>query len=317
MAGSGGHAAGGRGAGAGLACSQRNLKVKIASADIPRRSRCLWLYVLFAIILASGHAAAAKSAITSFPAPGFPTGIVTGADGALWFLDSYAPAIDRMSTAGTVKQYPLRAAAFEPSLIIRGRNNALWFVTQSGHVGTVTYGGKISEHRIPTQDPRSFAIAQSTNGSIWITTPGSASNDTRVFRYSEKDGFRPFRVPWREGFPFGITAGPDGAMWMTDNAKGIVARITDAGVFTVHHLPFGRAPAGIVTGPDGALWFTEEAGAIGRMTTSGQFKEYRVPTRGAFPDRITVGQTTRCGLRNGPSERSAGSQQAARSSNMR
>jgi streptogramin lyase len=45
-----------------------------------------------------------------------------------------------------------------------------------------------------------------------------------------------------------------------------------------------------VTGPDGNLWFTESAGnKIGRLTTSGSFTEFPLPTAGAVPWGITVG----------------------------
>lgn len=64
--------------------------------------------------------------------------------------------------------------------------------------------------------------------------------------------------------------------------------------YTVPTLNSG--PNAIVTGPDGALWFTEGVGnKIGRMTTSGAFTEYTIPTgvEGFFgtsdPTDIAVG----------------------------
>ena len=50
---------------------------------------------------------------------------------------------------------------------------------------------------------------------------------------------------------------------------------------------------GIIKGPDGALWFTENSSGknwIGRITTTGKVKEYKVPSKNATPESgITVG----------------------------
>src|SRR5438128_2358664 len=54
-------------------------------------------------------------------------------------------------------------------------------------------------------------------------------------------------------------------------------------------------PAGITAGPDGNLWFTESnANQIGRITTSGGFTEFPLPTTcgssfGCEPIGITAG----------------------------
>ena len=57
--------------------------------------------------------------------------------------------------------------------------------------------------------------------------------------------------------PFGITAGPDGALWFTETFNGKIGRITTAGLITEFPVPakFGQLNM-ITAGPDGALWFT-------------------------------------------------------------
>ena len=45
-----------------------------------------------------------------------------------------------------------------------------------------------------------------------------------------------------------------------------------------------------MAGPDGNLWFTEfDGNKIGKITTSGTFTEYVVPTGNAFPEGIAAG----------------------------
>jgi virginiamycin B lyase len=49
-------------------------------------------------------------------------------------------------------------------------------------------------------------------------------------------------------------------------------------------------PEEITLGPDGALWFTEQAGnKIGRITTSGTFTEFAIPTASAGAEGIVAG----------------------------
>src|SRR6266478_1473060 len=89
-----------------------------------------------------------------------------------------------------------------------------------------------------------------------------------------------FPVPTTASEPLGITAGPDGALWFTENIGNKIGRITTAGAFTEFTVPTTSShPIGITTGPDGALWFTElQSTKIGRITTAGAFTEFTVPT---------------------------------------
>ena len=85
-----------------------------------------------------------------------------------------------------------------------------------------------------------------------ITTAGVVTNE--------------FAVPTANGQPFGIAAGPDGALWFTEQRGNKIGRITTAGSFSEFATPnINSSPNGIAAGPDGALWFTEQGGnKIGR-----------------------------------------------------
>jgi len=93
--------------------------------------------------------------------------------------------------------------------------------------------------------------------------------------------------------PAGITTGPDGAIWFTEENGNRISRITTAGTVTNQFpLAAGSLPAEIVTGPDGRLWFTQSGrNKIGAITTGGAISEY--PPGGtnldAPADGITVG----------------------------
>jgi virginiamycin B lyase len=75
------------------------------------------------------------------------------------------------------------------------------------------------------------------------------------------------------GGPYAVTAGPDGALWVTLVHGERVARVTVDGDVTT--FAAGPRPSLITTGPDGALWFTR-ADAIARLTTQGEVTGFPV-----------------------------------------
>ena len=101
--------------------------------------------------------------------------------------------------------------------------------------------------------------------------------------------------------PYGITTGPDGALWFTNSGGGglggTIGRVTTDGTFSVYKGNGMYAPDGIVTGPDGALWFANTGGgtgnpsfsSIGRIATDGAVTYYSDPTNIAQPFAINLG----------------------------
>ena len=55
--------------------------------------------------------------------------------------------------------------------------------------------------------------------------------------------------------PFGIVAGPDGALWFTNYIGNSIGRITTTGVVANYTGKGISQPGQITVGPDGALWF--------------------------------------------------------------
>src|SRR5262245_25955185 len=53
--------------------------------------------------------------------------------------------------------------------------------------------------------------------------------------------------------PAGIAAGPDGAMWFTNEGNNSIGRITTGGTVTNYSDPSVSVPHAIAAGPDGAM----------------------------------------------------------------
>jgi virginiamycin B lyase len=70
--------------------------------------------------------------------------------------------------------------------------------------------------------------------------------------------------------PEGITAGPDGALWVSQAGAHAIVRVTPAGAIHEFKLPSATAePGQIAVGPGNTIWFTEaNRNRIGRVTLS-------------------------------------------------
>jgi uncharacterized protein (TIGR03437 family) len=112
-------------------------------------------------------------------------GIAAGPDGALWFADSGgnlgfagpgAPTgkIGRITTSGTITEYPLPQAGNLPFAIAAGPDGALWFTDFLGQIERITTSGTVTSE-VPT--PTNTAgypgtIAAGPDGAMWFIEPG-------------------------------------------------------------------------------------------------------------------------------------------------
>jgi streptogramin lyase len=175
----------------------------------------------------------------SWPIPGIPLGIAAGPDDNLWFTEEVADTIGRATPAGVMTEFPL-AHGSRPTGIAAGPDGNLWF-TEMGRdrIGRITPEGQVTE----------FALL----GPEFSPPPAARSLD--------RSGTSINRSPDQ------ITAGPDGNLWFTMRSGGI-GRITTEGDIRIFNLPVGTPTNAIASGPDGNLWFATE-NEIGSITTGG------------------------------------------------
>ncbi len=221
---------------------------------------------------------ATDGTITEFPLPVDPSNpfgfgsagssasdIVAGPDGDLWFVLPYLGEIGRITTGGTVTEFPLPegsqpGGALNPNKVgslTPGPDGALWF-TEDGKIGRIATDGTVTEFPAPA----AFVggITAGPDGALWFTETGGIGRITTAGQVTS------YPISDSGAFPVGITVGPDGALWFTDRGTNAVGRITTDGTIVEFplnsdpetYLGLGNDPSSITTGPDGNLWITED-----------------------------------------------------------
>lgn len=141
----------------------------------------------------------------------------------------------------------------------------------------------------------SYAVNEGFSTTLSATPSNGSTPGTAALSFVCPD-VAEYAVPTASGEPYGIVAGPDGAMWFTEDGGNKIGRITTGGAVTNEFTvpTSGAEPNGIALGSDNNLWFTEFAefgtAKIGTVTTGGTFHEYSSGlTSTAYPLGITPG----------------------------
>lgn len=153
-------------------------------------------------------------------------------------------------------------------------------------VAAVLGSAQITEFTIPGATYLGRIIT-GPDGRLWI--PHSESS--RLTAMSVTGSLQEFELPPNE-IALTITRGATNEFWLTLRS-GSLARMALDGTMTLFPVPWAtdwRGFGGIVLGPDGNVWFGQHAeNAITKMTSSGSFTQYIIPTHPAGPSDLTVG----------------------------
>jgi streptogramin lyase len=226
-----------------------------------------------------------------------PVAIAEGPDGAMWFTEVFANAIGRIDSAGRVRERTLPSKAAAPVAIAAGPDGAMWFTERdTGKIGRIGVLGSIVEFKIPAFAPEPTSIAAGSDGaSLWFAEHSAH----RIGRITTGGRFSETMLPENRR-PYGIVAGPDGAMWFTEfieranGGKGAIGRIDANGRVREYLIPTpGESyPESIAAGPGNTLWFVDHDERIGRVTTRGAIALFPIPIdreAAAMPEGIALG----------------------------
>ena len=103
------------------------------------------------------------------------TGISKGLDGSVWFTETAANKIGRLSSTAVVTEFPIVTPGAAPLMITNGPNGALWF-TESGTnaIGYLPLSGTgQTTFTLPNPLSRPWGIVTGPDGNLWVTDPGA------------------------------------------------------------------------------------------------------------------------------------------------
>src|SRR5919112_5201762 len=210
----------------------------------------------------------------------FPTDIVQGSDGILYFTKNDA-SLGRITTDGPVlANIP---AAFSPNGNgLDAHGDDIWFADFNNHsvwrydIPTDTFTGFPAPNTVPLD------VAVGANDIVWFTDANGQIGrlDPATGVVTEIDV---------EGFPREINIASDGAVWFTERfTPQAVGRINPA-TNAVTLFPVDGGPEDIAPAADGSMWFTRStAGNIAKITPAGVITTQSKAVKGSEPFGITV-----------------------------
>jgi virginiamycin B lyase len=139
-----------------------------------------------------------------------PLWIASGPDGALWFTDYEGDYIGRITTSGSVTEYPVPTADSAPGIITAGPDGALWFTENAGDkIGRITTTGAFTEYPLATPGSEPFGIVTGPDGALWFVEQAG----DQIGRITTRGVITEF--PGAGNKPELITSGPDHDLWFT------------------------------------------------------------------------------------------------------
>jgi streptogramin lyase len=101
--------------------------------------------------------------------------------------------------------------------------------------------------------------------------------------------FTEYPVPTPNSQLIGITNGPDGNIWFSEQLGKKIGRITPQGVIAEFPIPGTLvSPTVMAAGPDGNVWFADFL-SVGRVMPSGSIARFNIPSKSLPGHGITAG----------------------------
>ncbi|HXA18727.1 MAG TPA: hypothetical protein VN380_17160 [Thermoanaerobaculia bacterium] len=223
-----------------------------------------------------------------------PASLTLGPDGNLWFAESLANKIGRITPSGVTTEFPIPTANSFPAGIAAGVDGNLWFTEADGNkIGRITPAGAVTEFALHTTGAVPGPIVLGGDGALWFAEV-QYNNIAWISPFGDLAEYHLTAASNQAGGIMAVAAGSDQSIWFAENNANRVGRVNQSGQFTEFNLPTANVqPAGIVLGPDGNFWFTESQlngnARIGRITPSGIVTEYPITTAQSTAVAIVAG----------------------------
>ncbi len=220
---------------------------------------------------------------------------------------------------GLIEKFPVPVATQVESLgeIAADADGDIWFARYHEYLSPLEHVNPKGALGPPLETPfgsRSVDLAQGPGGTMWYVSekwleeqPGEEM--VRLEQVSVSLTSEPPIPPSAlkgVGIPLAMGEGAEDTMWLAEPGpkagEVAFAKLASDGTVAYYPIPTGNAqdeptqsaPSALVAGPEGDIWFTDDGhntlgeDLVGRVTPSGEVKEFPIPTAGSDPLGIAV-----------------------------
>lgn len=192
-------------------------------------------------------------------APNAAGGIIAnGPSKALWFtsFDSLGnPAISRITTNGSIKNFPISSGIFVIALA-SGRDGNEWFADNgTDSIGKITPSGTVTDYQLPDAPTHlPVAIAAGPDGNVWFAATDFYGHSPEVGKVTPDGAITEYSLPSCSGDSDSLALGSDGNLWTSAVCGGGYAMVgvTTSGTVTVY--PVAHPVIEMSIGFDGEIW---------------------------------------------------------------
>jgi virginiamycin B lyase len=223
------------------------------------------------------------------PSGSGPSDITIGADGSVWFVETEADQVGRITPDGKITEVPLfgpRDGFIRPGSITAGPDGSMWVsATLARRIARVN-GQMLTVTQFPVSSGggtiTAASVAADADGGVWFEQPTASAMDNKPLqpalgRMDRGGSIKYHPLPGRgPRGPGSLIAGPDGAIWFLDGSAGTVGRMATDGTVTEFPFaardvgPLSTAPRQLAAGPN-ALWFAQpHTNSLGLITCQGR-----------------------------------------------
>jgi virginiamycin B lyase len=169
-----------------------------------------------------------------------------GSDGNLWFTETEVKKIAKITPTGTITEYPIPVGSggnVFPESITLGPDNALWFTSQA-ELGRITTSGTITALPPEASLGGLYTIVTGPDGNLYYS--GGPDGSGLIVQQNPSGPYVRFSAPAFPGAPggmqpdtYGLAVGADHGIWFTNIGfgTGFLGRMSTSGVFASYAMP--------------------------------------------------------------------------------
>ena len=146
-----------------------------------------------------------------------PASLTLGPDGNLWFAESLANKIGRITPSGVITEFPIPTANSFSAGIAAGVDGNLWFTEADGNkIGRITPAGAVTEFALHTTGAVPGPIVLGGDGALWFAE-AQYNNLAWISPFGDLAEYHLTATSNQAGGILAVTAGSDQSIWFTEN----------------------------------------------------------------------------------------------------